>query len=141
MNTVLLSSTALDVAALLASVGGEESGAVISFNGTARAGSSIAAGKRVVRLEYEAYEEMARRVMDDIVADAAARFPLDGVALAHRSGSVELGQSALFCAVATAHRAEAFEACRFIVERVKAELPVWKREIYTDGSEYVGRGA
>lgn len=141
MLITLLASDALPVADLERRVASARVGAVVAFHGTARTVSSLRPGATVVRLEYEVYAEMAGRLLDAIARDTAARFSLEGIALAHRSGIVLPGEPALFCACAALHRAEAFEACRHAVERVKHELPVWKRELFADGTSAAAEGA
>jgi molybdopterin synthase catalytic subunit len=109
-----------------------QAGAVATFAGLVRDHDPSVDGK-VVALEYSAHPDAAavlRRIADDVAADD----DILGVAVSHRIGHLEVGQAAIVAAVASAHRAAAFDACRRLVETVKAELPVWKREILADGS-------
>ncbi len=123
----------IDVAAARAAVDDPGHGAVLVFEGVAR---DVFEGRRVVRLEYEAWAEMAEPVLAEIAADARASWPTARVAVVHRTGVVVVGEPSLVIAVGSPHRAEAFEACRFVLEAVKARLPVWKKEIYEDGSAW-----
>lgn len=120
------------VEALVASPG---CGAVLTFLGTVR---DISEGKRVVALEYEAYEPMVLKELQRIGREARARWPDLRLAIWHRCGRLALGEVSLAVAVATPHRAQAFAACRWAVEAVKARLPIWKKEFAEDGSWWVG---
>ena len=91
----------------------------------------------LVRLEYEVYEPMARKLLDDLARSAAAKFDCRAVRLVHSQGSVPPGEPSVVIQVATPHRGEAFEACRYLIERVKHELPIWKREIWQRGETFV----
>jgi molybdopterin synthase catalytic subunit len=94
-------------------------------------------GRTVVRLEYEAYEEMAVPLMDEIAAQTARRFAVTDVRLVHRLGRLEIGEASVAVAVSSPHRAEAFAACRFAIDTLKAQVPIWKKELYVDGSEWL----
>jgi len=96
------------------------------------------AGRVVTRLEYSAYESMAKREMDRIIEEIESE--IDGVRAAamHRVGMLEVGEAAVICAASAPHRAEAFRACRTLIDRIKERVPVWKREIGPDGSSWVG---
>lgn len=122
----------LDVAAHLAAVAAPGVGAVATFVGTVRDHDPGAAG-RVVALDYTAHPD-AEAVLGRIAADLAARDGVLGLAVSHRIGHLEVGDVAVVACVATAHRALAFEVDRELIERVKAELPVWKRQVLADGS-------
>lgn len=91
-------------------------------------------GRPVRHLEYEAYEEMALRQIEAIARAIAERWPTYRVAIVHRVGRLEIGDGAVVVGVSTAHRADAFEACRFGIDQVKADVPIWKREFYADGT-------
>jgi molybdopterin synthase catalytic subunit len=112
----------------------DTNGAVVTFLGTTRVFSE---GKRVVKLEYEAYEEMALKKLEEIRQEMRAEFSIEDVAIAHRIGPVDIGQISLVVAVASPHRKEAFLACHKIVDRVKEVVPIWKKEIFEDGSRWV----
>jgi molybdopterin synthase catalytic subunit len=109
-------------------------GAVVTFLGTTRLYSE---GKKVVRLEYEAYESMARKKLAEICQEIRAEFGIDDIAIAHRIGPVDIGQISLVVAVASPHRKEAFLACHQIVDRLKETVPIWKKEFFEDGSRWV----
>lgn len=133
-STMHLTETPIDtavLAALLASVAGPARGGVASFLGLVR---DHHAGRAVLRLEYSAYGPMAERVCGEIVAEAETRWPV-AVALAHRTGALAIGDTAVAVVAAAAHRDAAFEACRYVIEEVKRRVPIWKREFYADGTE------
>jgi len=99
-------------------------------------------GRKVKHLEYEAYEEMARPLMEDIAAETHRRFPVTRVRLVHRLGRLEIGEASVAVAIASPHRDEAFAACRFAIDTLKAKVPIWKKEHYADGSAWLeGPGA
>lgn len=125
-----LSLVPLDPATLCQRLPDSEAGGLVSFEGRVRSQSE---GKPVARLDYEAYPELCRKVGQEIVAEAVERFGLCGVLAAHRHGSLAVGETAIWVGVCAAHRCEAFDACAWIVERIKHDLPVWKRERFCDG--------
>ncbi len=130
-------SAQIDPAAPLREVAGADCGAVVSFVGTVRATNQ---GKRVVRLEYEAYPEMALRIFDHIAREARERWAAR-VAIHHRTGSLDPGEISVAIAAAAPHRGDAFDACRHAIEALKKDAPIWKRELYPDGSSWVGLGS
>ena len=105
-------------------------GAVASFVGIVRDHDD---GRRVRKLHYECYLSMADKMMAKLVAEAKERWDIQEVRVLHRVGTLEIGEVAVAIAVASAHRQEAFEACRFLMERIKKEVPIWKKEFYEDG--------
>jgi molybdopterin synthase catalytic subunit len=109
-------------------------GGIVTFEGVVR---DHARGKRVRSLEYDAYPEMAEQEMAQIAAEVERRWQTDHLALVHRIGKLEIGEVAVVVAVACAHRAEAFEACRYAIDTLKAQVPIWKKEIAEDGEEWV----
>ena len=125
-----IASDPIDHAALLASVEAPERGGVASFVGLVRDHHE---GRPVLRLDYSAYGEMAEAECGRIVAEAEARWRV-AVALRHRVGSLAIGDTAVAVVAASAHREEAFAACRYVIEEVKRRVPVWKREFYADGT-------
>jgi molybdopterin synthase catalytic subunit len=127
----------IDAEAPLRSVTGTDCGAVVSFTGTVR---STNHGKSVVRLEYEAYPEMALRVFERIAAESRERWGAR-VAIHHRVGVLSPGELSVVIAAAAPHRADAFEACRHAIEALKKDAPIWKKEIYPDGTSWVGLGS
>ena len=112
----------------------DSNGAVVTFLGTTRDSFE---GRRVIMLEYEAFEEMAINKLEDIRRELQAEFQIDDIAIAHRIGSVPIGEISLVVAVASPHRLEAFQACHQAVNRLKETVPIWKKEIYEDGSRWV----
>ncbi len=113
---------------------GEGCGAVCSFVGVVRATHQ---GRRVRHLDYEAYAPLARRAMALIVAEAAEYWPAGLLAIQHRVGRLEVGEASVVVAAAAAHRAEAFQICRYAIERVKQIVPIWKHEFFEDGEAWV----
>ena len=98
-------------------------------------------GRAVVRLEYEAYEEMALPLMHEIAAETKRRHPVTLVRMVHRLGRLEIGEPSVAVAVASPHRGEAFAACRFAIDTLKAQVPIWKKELYADGSAWLDEAA
>jgi MoaE-MoaD fusion protein len=128
----------IDLAAVLADVADERAGAVATFLGTTRVRSR---GRTVLHLEYEAYEGMAEQVMEEIAAGLLARYDLCHVAITHRIGRVGIGETSVAIAVSAPHRADALAACRDAIDTLKLEVPLWKKEVYEGGEEWVGRGS
>jgi molybdopterin synthase catalytic subunit len=127
----------LDVAAVRAleeSVTTRGDGGIVTFQGVVR---DNARGKQVRSLEYDAYIEMAEQQMAQIAAEAEARWEDSTVAMIHRIGRLEIGECSVAVVVACPHRGEAFEACRYAIDTLKSTVPIWKKEIYTDGEEWV----
>jgi molybdopterin synthase catalytic subunit len=108
-------------------------GAVVTFDGIVR---NNFAGRAVRYLEYEAYAEMAERKMAEIGAEVQRKFAIGDIAIVHRLGRLEIGESSIVVAVAAPHRHAAFEACAYAMDRVKEEVPVWKKEFFTDGADH-----
>lgn len=106
-------------------------GGISIFLGTTRA---VTDGLRTLRLEYDCYPEMALQVMHQLADEAADRWELGAVALVHRTGVVPAGEASVFVGAAATHRAEAFEACRFLIDTLKSSVPIWKREHFADGT-------
>jgi molybdopterin synthase catalytic subunit len=129
---VQLTRDRIDLAALLAAAPGD--GAVCLFVGVVR---NQNAGRRVGHLEYEAYEDMALPLMEQIAAEAAQRWPVSDVRLVHRLGRLEIGEPSVAVAVASPHRPEAFAACRYVIDTLKAQVPIWKKEFYEDGAVWL----
>jgi molybdopterin synthase catalytic subunit len=113
-------------------------GALCLFVGVVR---NETGGRAVVRLEYEAYEEMALSLMRDLEAEVRSRWPVSDVRLVHRLGPAAIGEATVAVAVASPHRAEAFAACRYAIDTLKAQVPIWKKEFYADGSAWVGNAS
>ena len=112
----------------------DSNGAVVTFLGTTRDSFE---GKKVIHLEYEAYEEMAYKKLEEIRQELKAEFGVEDVAIAHRIGPVNIGQISLVVAVASPHRKEAFYACHEAVNRLKHVVPIWKKEVYEGGEHWV----
>jgi len=111
-----------------------ESGGIDVFIGTVR---NATKGKTVVRLEFEAYEAMAIAEMEKIAKQAFEKWPIQKVLVHHRTGVLEVGEVPVIIAVSAAHRAAAFEACRYIIDTLKETVPIWKKEIFEDGEVWV----
>jgi molybdopterin synthase catalytic subunit len=94
-------------------------------------------GRAVSHLEYEAYEEMALPLLEEIAREVAARWPVTQVQLVHRLGRLEIGEPSVAVAITSPHRAEAFEACRYAIDSLKARVPIWKKEFYADGARWI----
>src|SRR3990170_212405 len=133
-----LTDAPIDVGALESSIAAPGDGAVVTFVGRARDVADD--GRTVVELEYEAYAERAESVLDEIASEAETRFGAS-VAVVHRFGVVPIGDAAVAIVSAARHRAEAYEANRFVIEAIKERLPIWKRERFADGSEWKRPGA
>lgn len=123
--------TRIDLSALLEEVASTAIGATILFVGTVRETND---GRAVSGIEYSAYEPMAVRELDAILAEAATRFRTADIVVEHRLGELGLGEASVAIAVAHAHRAEAYEASRYVIEQLKRRVPIWKREAYIDGT-------
>ena len=134
MKTIRLQNDPIDCAAFLSAIGTVEDGAVLSFIGTPRRDS---AGRPVEHLFYEAYEGMALKEMEKIADEALATWPITDCLIVHRMGRVDPGQASILIAVSAHHRDEGFAALRFIIDTIKKTVPIWKKEVYTDGSEWV----
>ena len=124
----------IDVAALRRAVAHPGAGAVVTFHGVVRDNSR---GRAVRYLEYEAYKEMAERTLAQIAQEIAARWGLEHVAIAHRVGHLEIGETSVVIAVAAPHRQEAFAACAYAIDRIKQIAPIWKKEFTADGAVWV----
>ena len=124
----------LDPERITTAVRQDSNGAVVTFLGTTR---DHFEGKRVVRLDYEAYAEMALKKMAEVRRELQERYSIQDIAIAHRIGTVDIGQISLVIAVASPHRQEAFFACHEAVDRIKEIVPIWKKEVYEDGSRWV----
>jgi molybdopterin synthase catalytic subunit len=129
-----LSDRPLDVDAVVRRVAGPDAGGVVTFVGQVR---DHARGRAIEHLEYEAYPGMAERELEKIAAEAAERWPGVRVAVAHRTGTLAIGDIAVVVVAASAHRGEAFEACRFSIDALKERVPIWKKEVATDGAYWV----
>ena len=134
MTKIKLSAEPLDVQSCIAFVSAAGAGGIDVFIGTVR---DRTGGKKVLRLEFEAYEPMALREMEKIAESAREKWEILGIAIHHRTGSLEGGEVPVVIAVSSAHRAAAFDACRYIIDTLKETVPIWKREYFEDGDVWV----
>jgi molybdopterin synthase catalytic subunit len=133
-----LSGEPLSVDAAVAEVRDDGAGAIATFIGTTRARSR---GRDVLYLEYEAYEGMAEQVMADLASRLGERHELSGVSIHHRVGRVDIGETSVVIAVSAPHRAAALAACREAIDELKVSVPLWKKETYEGGEEWIGQGS
>jgi molybdopterin synthase catalytic subunit len=131
---MVVTSAPLDVTAAGAAVAGPRDGAIATFVGLVRDHNE---GRRVLRLDYEAYAPLAVKTFDRIADEAAARWPEARIAIHHRVGRVEIGEPSVAVAAASPHRADAFAACRYAIERVKQVAPIWKHEHCEGGDVWI----
>jgi molybdopterin synthase catalytic subunit len=129
-----VTSVPLDVTAVAAAVAGPRDGAIATFVGLVREHN---AGRRVLWLDYEAYGPLAVKAFEQIGAEAAAEWPEARLAIHHRTGRIDIGDASVAIAAASAHRAEAFAACRYAIERVKQIAPIWKHEHFEGGDVWI----
>ena len=134
----LLSETSLSVEAVVDEVASDEAGAVATFIGTTRVHSR---GRTVTHLAYEAYEGMAEQVMAEIAEELKTRYDLCDIAIHHRIGRVSIGERSVVIAVSAPHRQDALAACKDAIDRLKETVPLWKKEVYEGGEEWIGRGS
>ncbi|HKO32978.1 MAG TPA: molybdenum cofactor biosynthesis protein MoaE [Candidatus Limnocylindria bacterium] len=137
-STMTLTEGPIDVAALEAALARPGHGAIVTFVGRAR--DTADDGRTVLELEYEAYPEMAIAALSEIASEAESRWGA-AVGVAHRTGLVPIGEAAVAIVTAAAHRSEAYEANRYVIEAIKERLPIWKRERFADGTEWKRPGA
>jgi MoaE-MoaD fusion protein len=130
-DLILLVQKEIDTDALIRHVRTASDGAIVTFDGCVRNQSH---GRPTLYLDYEAYESMAVAKMREIAAEVHAKFPIDRVAIAHRLGRLEIGETSVFITVSAPHRAAAFEACRFAIDSLKRSVPIWKKEYFEDGA-------
>jgi molybdopterin synthase catalytic subunit len=128
----------LDLDAVIAEVADERAGAIATFQGTVRQQSR---GREVIALEYEAYGGMAEKVMAEIAEGVKERYELSEVAVAHRVGRCEVGEVSVAIAVSAPHRQDALAGCRDVIDELKERVPLWKKELYEGGEEWIGRGS
>ncbi len=131
---ILLTREPLKRDELIAAVSHASVGGIVVFEGVVR---DNARGKMVRYLEYDVYPEMAVQQIRAIVTEAQQLWGVERVVVAHRFGRLEIGEASVIIVVATPHRGEAFEACRYIIDTLKTTVPIWKKEVATDGEEWV----
>jgi len=134
----LLSDEPLSLDRAVDEVRDERAGAIATFTGTTRA---VSRGRDVVHLDYEAYEGMAEQVMAEIARELEERYELCAVAVHHRTGRVVIGETSVVIAVSAPHRSDALAACRDAIDQLKERVPLWKKEVYAGGEEWIGRGS
>jgi molybdopterin synthase catalytic subunit len=134
----LITAEPLDVARTIREVEDDGAGAVASFVGTVRRSSR---GRDVMYLDYEAFEEMAEPMLARLGEELTAKHGLTHVAIHHRIGRVEIGEPSVVIAVSAPHRAAALDACREAIDTLKETIPLWKKEVYVGGEEWIGRGS
>lgn len=130
-DLILLVREPIDADALIQHLRTPADGAVVTFDGCVRNQSH---GRRTLYLDYEAYESMAMAKIQEIAAEIHGKFPIDRVAIAHRLGRLEIGETSVFIAVSAPHRPAAFEACRYAIDTLKRTVPIWKKEYFEDGA-------
>ena len=130
----------IDVAAAVGAAADPECGGIAAFVGTVRATAAVPSNQNrsVVRLEYEAHPTLAPERMRALSNEAASKWDVRHIVAKHRTGGCELGEPTVVVACSAAHRGDALEACRWIIDEIKATVPIWKREVYADGSDWVG---
>jgi molybdopterin synthase catalytic subunit len=131
---IAITQAPIDIQEVLAAVQAEGAGAINVFIGTVR---NQTQAKPVVQLDFEAFDSMALKKMQQIADQAASRWPIQKVAIVHRKGSLQIGDAAVVIAVSTPHRKASFEACEFIIDTLKEVVPIWKKEIFEDGAVWV----
>jgi molybdopterin synthase catalytic subunit len=129
---IAITEAPIDHAAITEGVRSNNAGAVCSFLGTVR---EMTGDRRTASLDYEAYPEMALKKMAELEDEARSRWPILEAALVHRVGHLELGEISVVVAVSCPHRGQAFEACRWLIDRLKEVVPIWKKEVWADGTE------
>jgi MoaE-MoaD fusion protein len=137
-GTFRLSAEPLSLEAVVAEVRTDRAGAVATFVGTTRSESR---GRTVDHLEYEAYEGMAERVMAEIAARLQQQYDLCEIAIHHRTGRVDIGEPSVVIAVSAPHRQDALAACKDAIDTLKEQVPLWKKEVYEGGEEWIGKGS
>jgi len=135
VGSISIGPEPIDVELLEQEVAHPAAGAIVTFAGMTRRDN---VGRRVLRLEYEAYEPMALSEMRKLAYEAGQQWKIVRIAIRHRIGVVEIGETSVAIAVAAAHRAEAFEACRFAIDRLKQIVPIWKKEYFQGGEIWIG---
>ena len=134
----LVTGEPLSLDAVVREVKDERAGAIATFSGTVRRRSR---GRDVLHLDYEAYAEMAEDVMAGLSAELEQRYELCAVAIHHRTGRVEIGEASVVIAVSAPHRTDALAACKDAIDTLKEAVPLWKKEVYEGGEEWIGRGS
>lgn len=134
MEEIIITDKTIDQTGILEKAGHGDAGAVNVFLGTVR---NKTKDRKVLYLDYEAYEPMAIREMEKIVLDAKRKWDIINVVVHHRVGKLEIGEAAVMIALSTAHREASFQACKYIIDTLKETVPIWKREVFEDGEVWV----
>jgi molybdopterin synthase catalytic subunit len=134
----LLSDAPLSLDRVVSEVRSDEAGAIATFTGTTRVHSR---GRTVTHLDYEAYEGMAEKTMAEIAESLQARYELTGIAIHHRIGRVGIGETSVMIAVSAPHRQDALAACKDAIDELKERVPLWKKEVYEGGEQWIGGGS
>ena len=134
MVDIQISEDTLDISSCIVWVMSPECGGIDVFIGTVR---NATKGKEVIRLEFEAYKQMALNEMQKIAEQALEKWPVQKILIHHRTGVLKVGEVPVVIAVAAAHRAAAFDACRYTIDTLKETVPIWKREVFEDGEVWV----
>ena len=137
-GTFRLTGEPLSLDAVVDEVRSDQAGAIATFIGTTRLQSR---GRTVLHLDYEAYEEMAEQVMAQIAAELKGRYDRCEIAIHHRTGRVEIGEASVVIAVSARHRQDALAACKDAIDTLKEQVPLWKKEFYEGGEDWIGRGS
>lgn len=130
----LITPEPLDALALMQAAGDDAAGAIAIFAGVVR---NENLGRRVEYLEYDAYPPMAERKMAEIAEECRAKWPVTGIAMAHRTGRLAIGEASVIIAVSSPHRADAIHACHYAIDRLKTTVPIWKKEVFEGGEEWI----
>jgi len=133
-NQVIITSNQILPETVTQNVRSKSNGAVIAFLGTTR---NETKGRKVLRLEYEAYEPMASQKISEIVTEVQEKFSVSDISVCHRIGTIDIGEISLIVSVSSPHRKDSFQACQYVVDRIKEIVPIWKKEIFMDGEKWV----
>ena len=133
-NQVIITSNQILPETVTQNVRSKSNGAVITFLGTTR---NETKGRKVLRLEYEAYEPMASQKISEIVTEVQEKFSVSDISVCHRIGTIDIGEISLVVSVSSPHRKDSFQACQYVVDRIKEIVPIWKKEIFMDGEKWV----
>jgi molybdopterin synthase catalytic subunit len=131
---IQISAEPIDIQACIDAAQSERAGAIDVFVGTVRNHNN---SKEVVRLEFEAYDTMAVKKMEELAQQAKSRWEIEKIVMVHRKGVLDIGDVAVVIAVSTPHRAASFEACQWLIDTLKQVVPIWKKEIYKNGEEWL----
>lgn len=134
MDFFELTTDPIDITSVARRIVPPECGATVTLDGYVR---QFTKGRETLYLEYEAYEPMALKEMQKLIAAAKAEFEISNVGIVHRTGKLEIGETSVVISVASPHRKAAFAACEWLIKELKRTVPIWKKEVYADGEEWV----